>query len=81
MSQRAEQAEISPESARFGAYREGVRDRALKVTRGARAAVVKDCTTGPFCLIWNYGIRSDRPPRSIDGLNGPNLDRVALPGG
>ena len=52
------------------------------LTQGARTTFVKDCTTGPFCLIWNFGIRSDRPPRSIDGLNGPlYLDRVALPGG
>jgi hypothetical protein len=34
MSQRAEQAVISPEFARFGAYREGVRDTALKLTGG-----------------------------------------------
>ena len=47
---------------------------------GTGAALVKDCTTQPFCLMWNSSYESDRPPRSIEWIERA-LDRVAPPGG
>jgi len=47
---------------------------------GTGAALVKDCTTQPFCLMWNSSYGSDRPPRSIEWFERA-LDCVALPGG
>jgi hypothetical protein len=55
MSQRAELAEISPESARFGAYREGVRDAALKLTGGAGLPLSRTAQQALFALFGTTG--------------------------